>query len=122
MEITKKEFILAYNEFPPNKWTKFIFKYFSTSTDDKDSWLSRYFAGVEIVLFMLGLIGTVLDINKIIIGIIILIFLLLLIPLVLSSFAAKIMNNARTRKIRKKLGGISKKEYDNLIDKYSKYI
>jgi hypothetical protein len=122
MDVTKKEFVLAYNEFPPNKWTKFMFKYFSTSTDDKDSWLSRRFAGIEITLFMLGLIGTVLDMNKIIIGIITLIFLSLLIPLVLSSFTAKIMNNIRIKKIRKKLGGISMKEYDKLVDKYSKYI
>ena len=117
--ITKEQFWAAYNKFQPNGWTKFIFKYFSKSTKNEDKWVKNIFVGVEIGLFLIGMIGTILEWNKSAIGIPTIIFGILLVTLVLGGFVAVFMNNFRIRKIRKELGGISKEEYNRLVEIYS---
>lgn len=117
--ITKEQFWAAYNKFQPNGWTKFIFKYFSKSTKNEDKWVKNIFVGVEIGLFLIGMIGSILDWSKSAVGIPTIIFGILLVTLVLSGFVAVFMNNFRIGKIRKKLGGISKEEYNRLVEIYS---
>ncbi len=117
--ITKEQFWAAYNKFQPNGWTKFIFRYFSKSTKNEDKWVKNIFIGVEVALFLTGMLGTILEWNKSAIGIPTIIFGILLVTLVLGGFVAVFMNNFRIRKIRKELGGISKEEYNRLVEIYS---
>lgn len=117
--ITKEQFLEAYNKFPPSGFVKFAFKYFSKSTKPEDKWLKNTFVGVEITLFLLGMLGTILNWSKLAVAIPTIIFSLLLLFLVVYLFtAAMICNNLRIRKIRKELGGISKWEYESLVNKY----
>ena len=117
--ITKEQFWAAYNKFLPNIWTRFIFKYFSKQTKEKDKWLKNIFIGVEVALFLAGMLGTILEWSKLAIGIPTIIFGILLVVLVLGGFVAVFMNNFRIGKIRKELGGISKEEYNRLVEIYS---
>lgn len=116
--ITKEEFLEAYNKHLPNGWTRFIFKYFSKTTKPNDKWLKNIFIGVEVGLFFLGMLGTILNWSKLAIGILTIIFGTLLVILVGGAFIAVFMNNFRIRKIRKELGGISKQEYNRLVELY----
>jgi hypothetical protein len=118
MNITKEKFIEAYNSFPPNEFTKFVFKYFSKSTKEEDSWLNKIVTGILISLFLAGFIGTILDFGRPILAGIIYTFSGMLSILVIGLFTGVFMNNWRIRKIRKKLGGISKSDYNFLSDKY----
>jgi magnesium-transporting ATPase (P-type) len=117
--ITKEQFWAAYNKFPPNIWTKFIFKYFSKQTKKEDKWLENIFIGVEIVLFLIGMLGAILKWNELAIVVPTIIFGILLAVLVLGGFVAVFMNNFRINKIRKELGGISIEEYNRLAEMYS---
>lgn len=117
--ITKEQFLAAYNKFPPSGYVKFAFKYFSQSTKPEDKWLKRTFIGVELTLFLIGMLGTILNWSKLVIGIPVVIFSALLVILVLYLFSASIvLNNLRIRKIRKELGGITKSEYEALVSKF----
>jgi len=116
--ISKEEFLDAYNKFLPNRLTKFIFKYFSKSTKSEDKWLKNIFISVEIGLFILGMLGTMLNWSKLAVGIPTIIFGILLVILVGSAFIAVLTNNFRIRRIRKELGGISKQEYNMLVELY----
>jgi len=117
--ISKEQFWTAYNKFPPNGWTKFIFKYFSKETKAEDKWLKNIFIGVELALFFAGMLGTILEWSRMAIGIPTITFGILLAILVLGGFVAVFMNNFRIGKIRKELGGISKIEYNRLVELYS---
>jgi hypothetical protein len=117
--ITKEQFWAAYNKFPPNGWTKFIFKYFSKETKPEDKWLKKIFVGVELTLFLIGFLATAFNFPRIVIGISTITFSILLAILVLGGFTAVFMNNFRIGKIRKELGGISKEEYNRLVEMYS---
>jgi len=117
--ITKEQFLAAYNKFPPSGFIKFAFKYFSKNTKPEDKWLKNIFIGVEVTLFLLGMLGTILNWSKLAIGIPTITFSILLAILVIYLFTAAIIcNNLRIRKIRKELGGISKWEYEALVTKY----
>jgi len=118
MNISKEQFIEAYNSFPPNAFPKFAFKYFSKSTKKEDSWLKKIVTGVLISLFLLGFVGTILDLGRPFLAAVTYAFSGMLTVLVLSLFTAVFMNNFRIRKIRKKLGGISKYDYNLLVEKY----
>jgi hypothetical protein len=117
--ISKEQFWAAYNKFPPTGWSKFIFKYFSRETKPEDKWLKKTFVGVEITLFLIGLLATILNLSNLIVAIPTITFCILLAILVLSGFAGVFMNNFRIGKIRKELGGISKIEYNRLVEIYS---
>jgi hypothetical protein len=60
-EISKSEFQLAQDKYPPNGWIKSAFRYFSTDTKPKDMYVRRIIQGWEIFLFVVGFIGTVLE-------------------------------------------------------------
>ena len=110
-KITKKQFEKVYNQFSPNWWARIAFKYFSKNRSIKILLISA---------FLVGFIATVLKLPKKIIGVVTLLYGIVLAVLVLSLFAAVFMNNARIRKIRKALGGLSKVEYNNLVDRLYK--
>jgi hypothetical protein len=116
--ITKEQFDLAYSEYPPNGFIQFAFRYFSKSTKKEDSWLSKMSVGLLISIFLLGFIGTAFGFNRGLIGTVTYVFTGLLAVLVINLFAAVLMNNWRVRKICKKLGGISKYDYNFLVGKY----
>lgn len=117
-DITKEQFVDAYEKYPPNKWVVFFFRYFSKETIQKDKYLTKILQGSLISLFLLGMIGTILNMNSSFIKYVTIIFSLVLGIFVLCAFSAIFLNNYRISKIRKELGGISKVEYNVLVDKY----
>jgi len=118
MEITKEQFITAYNKHLPSKWVVFVFKYFSKSTVENDMWLRKIFIGLLTTSFILGFVGTVLKMNSVVIGIPTFVFIIILGILGFIIGNGFILNNLRVRKIIKELGGISKYEYNRLSKKY----
>ena len=113
-DITKEEFLAAYNQHLPNAWTKFVFKYFSQSTKPENKWLKKIFVGVELSLFGLGMLGAILNVSNTLLAVPTIPFAILLLILGISMFGAFIMNNARINKIRKILG-VTIEEYNVLV-------
>lgn len=116
-EISKEEFEKVYDKYPPSAFVKFIYKYFSQKTEQKDMKLSLITSWILIGLFLLGFIGTIFELSRIVIGIATLIYSGILVVLVLSTFIAVKLNGYRLNKISKELG-ISKEEYNILVDKF----
>ena len=114
-KITKCEFEAVY--ISPSKLEKFFFKYFSTSTLQKNKWLTWVFAGVMIIPFLLAFIGTTSNTSHETIGIFTYIFCSLLTVFAIPQIYVWITHNARIKKIRKKLG-ITLYEYNFLVDKF----
>jgi hypothetical protein len=115
--ISKEEFLAAYNNYPPNGWTKFAFKYFSQSTLPKDKFLKRIAIALMLGSFIMGFIGTVFNLGSNFIKVSIIPFCIILLLVAILMSGAAIMNNLRIRKIRKKLG-ITQAEYDALVSMY----
>ena len=116
-KISKEQFDIAYNNHLPNAWIKFAYKYFSTSTEQKNMELKNglaYFLGG---LFLVGFLGTIFNANKIFIKIFVGLYAIMLSTLVLYLFSAVILNNLRIGKIKKELG-ITSDEYNSLISIY----
>lgn len=116
-DITKEEFDMANLKYPPNKWTEFAFRYFSKNRKPKDSWVGKTVQNILIGLFLVGFVGTVLDIPKVYIAIPVFIFTGSLIALAILISTAMIMNNIRIKRIRKFLG-VTNDEYNALVDKF----
>jgi hypothetical protein len=116
--ISKDDFWVAYNSFPPNKFIKFCYKYFSRETEQKDLKVKRSIVAVLLSLFGVGFIATIFNLPRPLIGAVTISYGIILSVLVLSLFAAVFMNNARIGKIRKALGGISKEYYNQLAEMY----
>lgn len=117
-KISKEQFNAACNKYPANAWTKFSFRYFSTNTAKQDLYVSKIVRNTLIGLFLLGLVGTILSLPKILIGIATLTFTGILVLVGVLMFSTFIMNNSRIKKIRKELG-ITNDEYDALLTAYS---
>lgn len=117
MDVTKEQFENIYNLYTPNKWTILAFKYFSTSTLKKDLKPRMFFIYSWMTLFSFGFLGTLLKLPRIFIGIPTFLLGGILILLGIFLLGAGIMNNRRIRKIRKILG-LSKTEYNKLVNKY----
>jgi hypothetical protein len=109
-KITKEEFDAVYNKYPANKWTKVVFRYFSTNTLPQDMFVKNTMKYTLIGLFLIGLIGTILSLPRLLIGIATLTFTGILVLLAILMFSAFIMNNSRINKIRKELG-LTRVEY-----------
>jgi hypothetical protein len=115
--ITKEQFDAAYNKHLPSGWVKFAYKYFSTSTEQKNMSLKNglaYFLGG---LFLVGFLGTIFNVNKVFIKIFVGLYAIMLSVLVLYLFSAVILNKIRIGKIKKELG-ITSDEYNSLISIY----
>jgi len=115
--ITKKQFDEAYGAYPPNWWTRMAFKYFSKSTERKNMKPSITIAVVLGIMFLTGMLGTIMKWPRAVIATVTWIYMVLLTVLVFSLLAAVWMNNARIKKIAKKLG-ISLEDYNKLAEKY----
>jgi len=117
-EISKEKFLEAYNKHLPNAFIRFIYKYFSQSTTEENMKPSKMVTAILLILFVSGFFATVLGLPKQVIGPVVIIYSVILSSLVLSMFAAMILNNLRIRKIRKLLGGITAMQYNVLADLY----
>jgi hypothetical protein len=115
--ISKQVFLAVYDSYLPNEWIKFTFKYFSTSTLPKDKKVSNIMRDLLIILFLLGFLGTVLNLNHSFIKCMLLPFTIILFLWGILKFGAFIMNNARIKKIMKLLK-INKDEYNALVSAY----
>jgi len=115
MNITKEQFDEAYNMYPPNWWTRMAFKYFSKSTERKNMKPSITITVILGVLFMTGMLGTIMKWPRAVIGTVTICYMIVLSILVFSLLAAVWMNNARIKKIAKKLG-VSLQDYNQLSD------
>lgn len=118
MEITKEQFLEAYNKYPPSKWVIFAFKYFSKDTKQENKWLTKSLTNLMSLMFIAGFIGTVINLGRIFIGLVTAVFCLTLLFIGIVMGIGRILNNRRIGKIRKELGGISKQEYNILADEY----
>lgn len=118
MEITKEQFLTTYNKFPPDGWSKFAFKYFSKSTVNEDAWLKRLVQSFLAFLFLIGFIGTIAEWGENIVGLVTLTFMVVLIVVGIIMSVGAVLNNLRVKKIRKELGGVSKYDYNKMVDKY----
>ena len=115
--ITKEIFINAYNDYPPNKWISFAYKYFSSKTEANDLSLKNNIVVSLICVFLLGLLGTILKLPRIFILIPTLIYTVAVFVLVLYITSAVILNNIRLKRIMNFLE-INKDEYKALVNKY----
>lgn len=109
--MTKEQFLTVYNKYPPNAWTRFAFKYFSSDTVYPDNKVSRFFGIIMVGFFSVGMILTVIGLTNTIIAIVFIPFAVGIIGVVILTLGAKVMNNWRIRRIAKELG-ISVKEYN----------
>lgn len=116
-DITKEEFLAAYNKYPPNKWIKFIYRYFSQETEAKDMKVGLSITIGLIIFFCVGLIGTMFNFPDVIIKVASLIYGGVLIVLVASLFSAVKMNDFRLKKVQKELG-IGSEWYNNLASNF----
>ena len=112
--ITKEEFDLAYNKFPPNAWIKFAYKYFSTTTVKTNFGVKKSVSWVLGILFLLGFLGTVIGLPHKLIAAVIFPYGGILVALAALIGGAAIMNNLRIKKIRKVLG-IDQWQYEALV-------
>lgn len=117
-KITRKQFNDAYNKHLPCGWIKFAYKYFSTTTEERPFKLKECTVIVLIILFVIGLLATIFNLNELIILISGIAYSVILSILVIYLFSAIIANNLRINKIRKILGGASKEQYNYLADKF----
>ena len=116
-DITKEQFDSTTNKHLPSGWVKLAFKYFSNTTESNDLSVKRSVIGLLSGLFFIGFMGTVLNVSRILIMIPTLIYMVLLSSLVIYISSAVILNNIRLKKIMNELG-ITKEEYNQLINKY----
>lgn len=116
--ITKEQFLAAVAKYPPAKWIKFTFKYFSSSAEQKDLKVSKTLVNIMVVAFTILFFGAAFNVATKYLVPFIIIYCGILIPLVLLMFAAAKLNNLRHDKIRKELGGITINEYEILVDKF----
>lgn len=116
--ISKEQFLAAYDKYPPNFWIRFAFRYFSTKTIKKDLWVRNCFVIPAIILFLVGMFGTIFNIEHKFLMTSTCIFSAILVLIVIIMFGGAFLNNCRIRRIRKELGGISRKEYNILVNVY----
>jgi hypothetical protein len=116
-KITLEQFMDAYNAYPPNGWTRFAYKYFSKSTEAKNMKPSNWLVGFLLALFGVGMLGTILNWSRALIGTVTITYGIVLAILVFFLLIAVWMNNARLKKVAKLLG-VNMREYNLLADKY----
>ena len=116
MEITKEKFIEAWNLFSPAKIEKFYFKYFSKEAKNRKlSWIVAF---LLLLPFLLGYIGTILNINRNFISIVTTIYSFELIIFSIPWIYSYYKHKRRINKIISYLK-ISIEEYNKLADMYS---
>jgi hypothetical protein len=115
--VSKEEFDKAYNQYPPDSYTQFMYKYFSKGTTKENMAPSHIVVGLLGLLFAVGYIPSLLEISTSLIGIATIAYAILLVVFVVSLLIAIALNSIRLKKIRKVLN-ISIQEYNMLVSKY----
>lgn len=115
--VSKQEFEEAYNKFPPRKIEIFYFKYFSTQTLQENKWLGWIVALILFIPLLIGFIMTVCNSPIELIKIPGLIQAGMLVLFAIPWISIWYVHKFRIKKIRKSLG-ISKAEYQELVNKY----
>lgn len=115
--ITKEQFDYFYNKNQPSNWIKFAFRYFSKSTVEEDFIPRRIIVGILLSLFVVGFIGTVLNLGREILLPVTLGYAIILTVLVVYLFSAVMANNARLKKCMKILG-CNKLQWNKLVEKF----
>jgi len=113
--MTKEQFDLAYSQYPPSKFVKFAFRYFSKETEKKDFKVGNIVTALLLGSFLGGFIGTILGVSKQFIGTFTLLFCIILSILVIGLFIAVKLNNNRIDKIIKVLN-LDRLEYNKLVE------
>jgi hypothetical protein len=116
-KISKSELDQISEKYPPNRWTKLAFKYFSSETDRKDMAPRKTLVGILMSFFLVGLLGTIFNAPRELIGTATLVYSGILVLLVLFMFIGGKMNDIRIKRICLELG-VSIEEYHGLVDKY----
>ena len=114
MKKTVEDLLKLCEKYPPTKWSKIVYKYFSTSTIHENYKPKKSMVTFFIASFLVGYFATIFKLPRPIIGFAALSYSIVLAIFVLFLFIGVFMNNFRHRKIRKKLG-LNKYEYENLI-------
>jgi len=109
-ELTYLEIKEARDKYPPSKFEKFMFKYWSIDTKAQDLWVRRMFISFELVFFFAGFICVATKNFKIATFPTIM-FSALLVTLTIPYTIAWCMNRSKVKKIAQYLG-ISVKEYN----------
>jgi ABC-type bacteriocin/lantibiotic exporter with double-glycine peptidase domain len=115
--ITKEEFDAAYKLYPPNKWIKFGYKYFSKGTEMKDMYLKNILTYVLLSFFIFGFIGTILNLSRKLILIPTIIYTIAVFLFVGYMFSVVLLNNRRVAKVAKELG-VTLEEYNYIVNTY----
>lgn len=116
-EITKEKFLAAEAKFPPSKWIKFGFKYFSKETKGSDKKVKKIVTIALVVLFVFFMIAGFANIPTSVLIVPIILYSAIIFGLALYMLSVALLNNNRLNKIRKELG-ISKEDYVILVKKY----
>ena len=116
-DITEKEFINAYNSYPPNGWIRFVFNHFSKADETKDIDMNNIVTGILIGLFGVGFLGSILNWSISIIKTVTIAYAIILGCLGILLFGAVFMNNRRIKKIANELN-VTLKEYNFLVKRY----
>ena len=119
MNITYSEFKAAYTKFKPNKVQKFITDNLVDKTDKK---IGKILSLIALSLVLFGIIGAALNVHRNILIISTLAFGIAFGIIYISYITATLLNNLLIRKRRKELGGISRREYEELLYKYGIYL
>jgi len=119
-EISLEEFKNAFYKFKPNKFINFVYSNFSESKTK--TFLIKIITGLLLILFIYGLSGSILNFPRNAMLIPILIYCGILALYALVHAVGGIMNTFLIRKIRKELGGINRRKYTELINKYEPYL
>jgi len=116
-KITKRQFDAAYKKHLASKWILFAYKYFSKETEKKNLALKNSLTFFLLGFFLLGFFGTVFNAAPAFIGTVTLIYSIVLSTLVLYLLSAVLLNNRRLKRVMKILG-VSKSEYNWLVNKF----
>ena len=103
-EITKEKFDEACARFPENIIAQFMLKYFQKDPKPSDKWLKKYFFGTALVLFVWGLVGTIVGFPMRLITIPTAIYVALLLSLGVTGLMTVIKHTFRRFMVRKSLG------------------
>lgn len=117
-EITEEQFYLVYNKHLPNKWIKFAYKYFSKETENKNIVLSKTVTSMLFALLLIGLAGTIFELQQLFINIFSITFLIMMFVLTLYLFSAVKLNNLRIKRICEELN-IKVEEFSVLAMKFN---
>jgi hypothetical protein len=115
--MTKEQFDLSYNKYQPNKFIKFIYKYFSKNTEKKNMLPNYLIVTYMSSIIVVGILGSAFNASRKFMTIVSLLYVLVFLIFILFLFTAVLLNHLRINKISKQLN-ISKFEYDQLVNKF----